>query len=172
MLHVYDLVVYALLLYTWHCRFIIHACTLALCSRRSRARRTRQSRQATQPVPSDVLERIKKHDEEMSKSEDSSGSSSTNSTPPQKRKEEEKAPPTMSVFRPAARPTPKNKVLNPPSAHQTLWTSSRKKESGSTPSASTAAATSTVTEPTPKEKGSVDFIASTDSPCLLVALIL
>ena len=127
-------------------------------SRRSRARRTRQSRQATQPVPMDVLERIKKHDEEMSKSEDSSGSSSTSSTPPQKRKDGEKATPTMSVFRPAARPTPKNKVLNPPSSHQTLWTSSRKKET-STPSATTAAttaastATSTVTEPAPKEKG-------------------
>ena len=122
-------------------------------SRRSRARRTRQSRQATQPVPMDVLERIKKHDEEMSKSEDSSGSSSTSSTPPQKRKEE-KATPTMSVFRPAARPTPKNKVLNPPSSHQTLWTSSRKKET-SIPSATTttSTATSTVTEPAPQEKG-------------------
>ena len=135
----------------------MHTCAL---SRRSRARRTRQSRQATQPVPVDVLERIKKHDEEMSKSEDSSGSSSTSSTPPQKRKDEEKATPTMSVFRPVARPTAKNKVLNPPSSHQTLWTSSRKKET-SAPSTTTATstATSTVTEPTPKEKGIVDFVA-------------
>ena len=65
----------------------------------------------------------------------------------------------MSVFRPVARPTAKNKVLNPPSSHQTLWTSSRKKET-SAPSTTTATstATSTVTEPTPKEEGIVDFV--------------
>lgn len=132
----------------------MHTCTL---SRRSRARRTRQSRQATQPVPADVLDRIKKHDEEISKSEDSSGSSSTNSTPPQQRKEEERSKPTMSVFRPAARPTPKNKVLNPPSGHQTLWTSSRKKETSAPPPSTTTTTTTNVTEPTPKEKGIVGF---------------
>ena len=119
-------------------------------SRRSRARRTRQSRQATQPVPLDVLERIKKHDEEMSKSEDSSGTSSTNSTPPQKRKDDEKSTPSMSVFRPAARPTPKNKVLNPPSAQQTLWSSSKKKE--------ISTATAPAIEQIPKEKG-IDFVS-------------
>ena len=100
-------------------------------SRRSRARRTRQSRQPTQPVPSDVLEKILKQHEDMSKSEESSGTSSTNSTPPQKRKEEdqEKPTPMMSAFRPAARPTPKNRVLKQPPSQQTLWSMpSRKKE--------------------------------------------
>ena len=126
-------------------------------SRRSRARRTRQSRQATQPVPADVLERIKKHDEEMSRSEESSGTSSTSSTPPQKRKDEEKATPIMSVFRPAARPTPKNKVLNPPSLHQTLWPSNRKKETSAptTTAATSTTATATATESIPKAKGIV-----------------
>lgn len=115
--------------------FLLHfanICTfIQPTSRRSRARRTRQSRQPTQPVPSDVLEKILKHHEDMSKSEESSDTSSTNSTPPQKRKEEDLDKPTltMSVFRPAARPTPRNRVLNQPPSQQTLWSMpSRKKE--------------------------------------------
>ena len=60
-------------------------------SRRSRARRTRQSRQATQPVPMDVLEHIKKHDEEMSKSEAWAGAVAQ--TPPHHRSERRRRKP-------------------------------------------------------------------------------
>ena len=92
-----------------------------------------------------------------SRSEESSGTSSTSSTPPQKRKDEEKATPIMSVFQPAARPTPKNKVLNPPSSHQTLWSSNRKKETSAptTTAAASTTATATATESIPKAKGIV-----------------
>ena len=44
-------------------------------SRRNRARRTRQSRKPTQPVPSDIIQQIIKHDEiELSKSESKAAS--------------------------------------------------------------------------------------------------
>ena len=127
-----------------------HTHTYTHISRRSRARRTRQTRQATQPVPADILDKIKKHDEEASKSEDSgtSNSSSASSTPPQNRKEEDKTAPTMSVFRPGNRPTPKNKVLSQTPSQQTLWSMpSKRKES-------------TATETPPKVKGNTSNVCT------------
>lgn len=54
---------------------------ILFCSRRNRARKVRQTRKSTQPVPSDVLEQITKHDElELSKSSDTSNLEETDGT--------------------------------------------------------------------------------------------
>ena len=101
--------------------------------RKTRARRTRQSRKATQPVPLDVLEKINKHDQEeiarthssepksnltkdisqSSGEEITSSESSADSTPAQARKPGIKdnllKKLSMSAFKPSPRPAPKSK---------------------------------------------------------------
>ena len=154
--------------------YIQHTLT-HIYSRRSRARRTRQSRQATQPVPMDILDRIKKHDEELSKSEDSSGSSSTNSTPPQKRKDEEKAPaptsaPTMSAYRPSARPA--SKILNQQTApsQQMLWSmpSRRKEPAVETPPPKPKGERVCICEGGGGRDGTCTFIYTVSCTCIIV----
>lgn len=105
-------------------------------SRKTRARRTRQNRKATQPVPIDVLDKINKHDqqelarletmdskptnstkENSSSEEVTSSESSANSTPGQTRKTEDAKDIilkklSMSVFKPSPRPVPKSDRSN------------------------------------------------------------
>lgn len=104
-------------------------CTYIL-RRKSRARKNRQTRKSTQPVPADIMDQINKHDRkedakgEGAEVEDTDGTTSEEATPPRNRRRGKEDTPTtttpasssnitvtttkapvMSSYRPTARPT-------------------------------------------------------------------
>lgn len=83
-------------------------------SRKSRARKQRQTRKSTQPVPADLIEQLSKHDRELELAEELKSTSSssvedtTDGPAPKDGNSEKKQQPqrvTMSTYRPSARPT-------------------------------------------------------------------
>lgn len=112
-------------------------------SRKSRARKQRQTRKSTQPVPADFLAQLTKHDREMELAEEAKSTSTSSvedttdgpqgddhrdqskvpSEVPAKKKDDGKQMQhvTMSAYRPSARPTPRYTAESTAAPAQSTW---------------------------------------------------
>ena len=104
--------------------FLFYFFSFLLFSRRNRARKLRQQRKSTQPVPQDVLEQITKHDEmEISKSEAPAGSES----PGNERQQDKPKQPSAKDGTPATKSSAKDGSSSPPTTTKSETSSSKTK---------------------------------------------